>query len=124
MEKVEKFRIVELVKNMIADIDKFIVNFPNKELELKRRLKDTGYEILLVTYEANVTIDLNKKLNLIERAVALIKLLDFLINQCYDRQIINSKKYFRFGESLDNIIKYYAGWMNSTKAEIKNIKTA
>ena len=52
--------------------------------------------------------------------MSLIKLLDFLINQCYEKQIINAKKYFRFGESLDNIIKYFAGWINSTKRELSN----
>lgn len=118
MIKTEKFKIIELVKNMIKDVDSYIVNFPNKELELKRRLKDTTYELLLITYEANVTTDLGRKVMLQERAVALIKFLDFLINQCYEKQIINAKKYFRFGESLDNIVKYFSGWINSTKNEI------
>lgn len=117
MTKTEKFKIIELVKAMIDDIDKYIVNFPNKELELKRRLKDSAYELLLITYEANVTSDVNHKLLLEERAISLIKFLDFLINQCYDKQIINSKKYFRFGESLDNIVRYFAGWIKSTKNE-------
>lgn len=118
MIKAEKFKIIELVKNMIKDVDSYIVNFPNKELELKRRLKDTTYELLLITYEANVTTDLSRKLVLQERGVTLIKFLDFLINQCYEKQIINAKKYFRFGESLDNIVKYFAGWINSTQNEI------
>ena len=123
MIKTEKFKIIELVKNMINDIDDYIVNFPNKELELKRRLKDTAYDLLLVTYEANVTTNLMKKLALEEKAVALIKFFDFLINRCYEKQIINSKKYFRFGESLDNVVKYFAGWMNSTKTEIGKLPT-
>lgn len=118
MIKTEKFKIIEMVKTLICDIDSYIVNFPNKELELKRRLKDSMYELLLITYEANVTSDLTHKLILIERAIALIKFLDFLINQCYDKQIINSKKYFRFGESLDNIVRYYAGWIKTTKTEL------
>lgn len=118
MIKTEKFKIIEMVKTLICDIDSYIVNFPNKEMEIKRKLKDTAYDLLLVTYEANVTSDINYKVRLEEKAISLIKFLDFLINQCYDKQIINSKKYFRFGESLDNIVRYYAGWIKTTKTEL------
>lgn len=119
-DKTEKFKIIEMIKDLISAIDKYLVNFPNKELELKRKIRECGYDLLAITYEANVTTDVAKRANLQERAVALIKLLDFLINQCYDKQIINSKRYFRFGEALDNIVKYYAGWINSTKNEKSN----
>lgn len=113
----EKFKIIELEKSLIVALDKYLVNFPNKELELKRRIKESGYELLLLTYEANVTLNLEKKKDLQEKCVALIKLLDFLLNQCYEKQIINAKRYFRFGEELDNIVKYFAGWINSVKQE-------
>ena len=112
-----------MIKDLINAIDKYLLNFPNKEIELKRKIKECGYELLLVTYEANVTTNDEKRLELQERAVAIIKLLDFLINQCYDKQIINSKRYFRFGEALDNIVKYYAGWINSTKKQLSNKPT-
>lgn len=115
---VEKFKIIELIKDLIFAIDKYLVNFPNKEMELKRRIKDSGYELLLLTYEANVTTNVEKKKDLQERGIAIIKFLDFLLNLCYEKQIINAKRYFKFGESLDNIVKYFAGWVNSTKLEM------
>ena len=71
-EKTEKFKIIELVKNLIFAIDNYLVNFPNKEMELKRRLKDSGYELLLVTYEANVTTNLDKKMDLQEELCHLL----------------------------------------------------
>ena len=113
--KIEKFKLIELVKELISSIDKYLINFPNKEIELKRKIKDSAYELLLITYEANVTTDINRKVTLQERGVALIKFLDFLISQCYEKQIINSKRYLRFGENLDNIVKYFSGWISSTK---------
>lgn len=116
----EKFKIIEMIKDLITAIDKYLVNFPNKEIELKRKIKECAYDLLYITYEANITIDENKRRDLQEKGVAHIKLLDFLVNQCYDKEIINAKRYFRFGESLDNIVRYYAGWINSYKKEIGN----
>lgn len=114
---VEKFKIIELIKELISDIDKYLINFPNKELELKRKLKDCAYELLLITYEANMTTDLSRKTMLQERSIALIKMIDFLINKCYEKEIINTKKYLRFGENLENILKYFTGWIKKTKKE-------
>lgn len=121
--KVEKFKLIEVVKELIVSIDKYLINFPNKELELKRKIKDSVYELLLISYEANATTDANKKINLQERGVALIKFIDFLISQCYEKQIINNKRYLKFGENLDNIIKYFSGWIGSTKKEMSNKPT-
>ena len=109
-----------MIKDLINAIDKYLVNFPNKEIELKRKIRESGYDLLCITYEANITEDVRKRRDLQDRAIAIIKLLDFLINQCYDKQIINSKRYFRFGEALDNIVKYYAGWINSTKKQVSS----
>ena len=47
----------------------------------------------------------NKKINYI--------IVDFLLNICYDKQIINSKKYLKFGERIDDILKYTLGWLKS-----------
>ena len=118
--KVESFKLIELVKELITDIDKYLINFPNKEIELKRKIKESAYELLLIAYEANVTTNTEKKINLQERGVALIKFIDFLISQCHEKQIINSKKYLRFGEKLENIVKYYSGWISSTKNKKSN----
>lgn len=40
---------------------------------------------------------------------------------CYDKQIINSKRYFKFGEKLDDIVKYANGWKKAL--ESNNSKT-
>ena len=49
----------------------------------------------------------------IEEIIAKIKVLDFLLNLCYEKQIINSKRYTKFGEKLDDILKYSVGWQKS-----------
>lgn len=113
--KKDKFLILNLVKELIIDIDKYLVNFPNKELELKRTIKNVAYDMLLKVYEANSTTDFNKRKSIQEDIIAKIGYLDFLINLCYDKQLINGKKYLRFGESLNYILKYLNGWYNQTK---------
>ena len=42
--------------------------------------------------------------------------LDYLINKCYDKKIINSKKYLRFGNLLEKILRYTISWQNKTRA--------
>lgn len=118
--KIEKFKVIDLVKEFNVAIDKYLINFPNKEKTLKDKIVNTAYDLLLITYKANATTNILKKLDLQEDAFALIKFLDFLINVCYEKQIINNKRYLRFGESLENILKYYTGWINSTRKEIAN----
>ena len=113
--KTEKLKILELVKELNSVIDKYLVNFPHREIELKKKIKNSAYELLLITYEANITTSEVKKIDIQERAISLIKFIDFLVNQCYDKQIINSKRYFKYGELLENILKYYVGWINSTR---------
>ena len=115
----DKLKVIELIKEMIYSIDKYFVNFPNKEKELKAKIINSSYDLLSISYEANITTDLKRKLELQEKAFALIKLLDFLINICYEKQIINSKRYFKFGESFESIVKYYTGWINATKRSLK-----
>lgn len=113
--KYEKFKIINLIKEIVINIDKNIINFPKKEIELKRKIKEASYNLILIAYEANVTTNTERRLELQEKAIAHVKYLDFLINICYDKQIINGKKYIKFGEALDNIIRYITGWINATK---------
>lgn len=113
--KCEKFKIANLVKELAVYIDNNLNNFPKKEIELKHKIKEASYNLLLIIYEANTISDANLKIELQERSIAQVKYLDFLVNMCYDKQIINGKKYIKFGEKLDIIIRYIFAWNNSTK---------
>lgn len=111
--KFEKFKIINLIKELIINIDKNLTNFPKREMELKNNIKNTSYNLLLTTYEANATENLEHKNELLNKTIAQVKYLDFLINLCYDKQIINGKRYIKFGEKLDDIIRYIIGWKKS-----------
>lgn len=115
--KQDKFKIVNLIKELIVNIDQNLLNFPKKEIELKHKIKESAYNLLLLSYEANNTTDMNKRVELQERCIAYIKYIDFLFNLCYDKQIINGKRYLKFGEKLDIIVRYLIGWRNATNPE-------
>ena len=76
--KYEKFKIVNLVKDLIVSIDKNLVNFPKREIELKKEITTNAYNLLLVVYEGNVTTNIEKRQDLQEKAIAKLKYLDFL----------------------------------------------
>ena len=99
-------------------VDKELDNFPKKDIELKNRIRNTSYDILELAYKANVITKMESKAEFLENLFAEIKILDFLLNLCYDKQIINQKKYFKFGEKISDIVKYSTGWLNSINKQI------
>ena len=111
--KEEKFKIIQYIRELIINIDNNLDNFPKKDIELKNRIRNISYDLLELAYEANTVADKDKKLELLYKLVAKLKVTDFLINLCYDKQIINNKRYLKFGEKIDDISKFTAGWIKS-----------
>lgn len=106
--KEEKFKVINFIRELIIYIDKYLNNFPKKDIEIKNRIKDSSYELLELAYKANIAKE--NKMQYINDIIAKIKVLDFLINLCYDKEIINMKRYTKFGQKLDDILKYSIGW--------------
>lgn len=110
--KNEKFKIIQFIRELVIMIDEQMDNFPKKDIEIKNRIRSNSYDILEIVYEANVEQDLSRKKALLNKVVAKIKIVDFLLNMSYDKEIITAKKYYKFGEKMDNITKYVIGWIN------------
>ena len=113
--KEEKFKVINFIRELILSIDKNLDNFPKKDIELKNRIRNASYDLLEIAYEANMTSNMDRKKELLEKVVAKVKIIDFLLNICYEKMIIDQKRYFKFGEKLDDIVRYTVGWMNSIK---------
>lgn len=109
--KEEKFKVINFIRDLVIYIDKYLENFPKKDIEIKNRIRNISYDLLEVAYRANITRE-NKEAY-INDIIAKIKVLDFLLNLCYEKQIINTKRYVKFGEKLDDILKYSIGWKKS-----------
>lgn len=108
--KEEKFKVIEFIRELIIYIDKNLDNFPKKDIELKNRLRNNSYDLLEISYLANSIKNKEKKLELLEEIISKIKVIDFLLNLCYEKEIINGKKYAKFGSKIDDILKYALGW--------------
>lgn len=109
--KVEKFKIIQFVRELIVMIDNNMDNFPKKDIELKKRIRSNSFDILELVYEANTSSEIEYKKKLLLRALAKVKIVDFLLNLSYDKKIITEKKYYKFGNKMDDIIKYLNGWI-------------
>ena len=114
--KVEKFRIIQFIRELIIMIDKYMDNFPKKDIELKNRIRMNSYDILELSYEANVATDIEYKKRLLLKMLAKVKIVDFLLNLSYDKHIITEKKYYKFGNKMDDIVKYTTGWIKQLQS--------
>lgn len=59
--KIEKFKIIQFVRELILMIDKDMDNFPKKDIEIKNRIRKNSYDILELVYEANTAIEIEYK---------------------------------------------------------------
>lgn len=110
----EKFKIIEFIRNLILQIDKELDNFSKKDIEIKNRIRNNSYELLELCYEANANSSLENRVRLLEKSIAKIKIIDFLLDLSYDKQLISNKKYLKLGLRMDDIIKYISGWLKKT----------
>ena len=107
--KEEKFKVINYIRELIVYMDTHLKKKKKKDIEIKSKLKEESYELLELAYKANLTSQATREC-LIEDIIAKVKVIDFLLNLCYDKEIINSKRYVKFGQKLDDIIKYATGW--------------
>ena len=114
MIKEEKFKSLQYIRELIIYLDSMLENFPKKDIEISKLIKQESYEMLKLAYIENVTSDIEFRKRNLEEIIARVKLLDFFVNISYDKKIINQKKYLKVGQRLDDIIKYVTGWLKTT----------
>ena len=112
----EKFKVIGFIRNLINNVDKNLENFTEKDIEIKNRIRNASYDLLKLAYEANTTEEITAKISIINKCIAKAKVIDFLVNLSYEKQIINNKRYIKFGESIDEIVKYLGGWKKYIKS--------
>ena len=63
--KEEKLKVIQFIRELILVIDKELENYPKKDFEIKNRIITSTYDILEISYEANVTENIELKKNLL-----------------------------------------------------------
>ena len=94
--RIEKFKVIQYIRELLIIIDKNMDNFPKKDIGLKNRIRSNSYDLLEIAYEANTTQNIEYKKELLNRAVAKVKVIDFLLNLSFDKKIITEKRYYKF----------------------------
>lgn len=121
--KEEKFKVIQFTREFIVRVDKELDNFPRKDFEIKIKIRNSSFELLEMLYEANLVKNDIRKSDILEVAFARVKLIDFLLNLSYDKEIISSKKYLKLGSKLNDILMYMIGWLKMVNEAIaKNAK--
>lgn len=113
--KQEKFKIIDFIRLFIKAMSVNLDSFPKKEYEIKERIKKNSYDMLELAYEANSTEFVELKINLINKMLAKIKLIDFLLDLSVDMELLTNKKYMKLANRLADIEKYSSGWIIQAK---------
>ena len=118
----EKFKVLQFIRELIQRVDKELMNYPKREIEIKLRIRNSMFNLLELCYEANTAASITRKEELLERSIAKIKVIDFLLNLSYEKSLITSKKYLKLAEKLNDIVKYISGWLKKVKQDKNKIQ--
>lgn len=108
----DRFLISKYMKDFINNIDKVIINIPNKDRVIKDKLYITSYNILYLIYKANYSNNKIIRYNICLDILANINMLDFYLERCYVNKYLSKKQVLSRIDKLSIIIKMVYGWMN------------
>ena len=110
----DRFNIAIKVKKFIFMVDDLVINYPKKDYIIKDRLLNTCYDLLELIYIANYSNDKNNyKFNILSK----ISIIDFSLEESYNKQIISEKKLSNYTNKLEEITKMVYGWINEDKVK-------
>ena len=98
--------IARQARKTIRYIEKNIHNFPNEYIVLKNRIIESCYDILKWVYRANIFQDRNDK----KEIVISIQMLNFYLEEAYNKKLISKKKFASYTNHLIEIDKMTRSW--------------
>lgn len=109
----DKLLISNKIKKTIIYIEKMLENYPHTENILKNRIIDKSYELLELTYKANIY----KESCYMKNIIVDIRMLEFYIKKSLDKKIINYRKYEVLGNHFLEINKMVNSWILNEKVK-------
>ena len=88
-------------------------NYPHTENILKNRIIDKSYELLELTYKANIY----KESYYMKNIIVDIRMLEFYIKKSLDKKIISFRKYEVLGNHFLEINKMVNSWILNEKVK-------
>ena len=107
----DKLLIITKVKKTIDYLEKVVINYPHTEVILKNEIINNLYELLELTYRANIF----KEEKYMKEIIVKIRMLEYYIKKSLDKKIISFKKYEIIGNHFLKIIKMVNSWILSEK---------
>ena len=128
--KLEKFKVIDSIRQFVVECTKRLENFPKKEIEISSRIKFNTYDMLEIGYYANSLEDIPEKIKQIQLLLAKARTIDFLLEVALDNNYITKKQYIKLADRLGDIEKFSTGWLEKIKttgemyleSQNKNIK--
>lgn len=114
----EKFKVIQFIRELIIRAERELKNYPKKDIEIKQRIRSNSYDLLELSYEANTTGSDKRRVEILEKCIAKIKVIDFLLNLSYDNELITNKKYLKLAAKMNDVVKYISGWLKKLKDKI------
>lgn len=106
-----KFLLANEIKNFILSLDSILINYPKKDIIIKKRIINTSFELLELVYLANNKID-NKE-NIKYEFLSKISMIDFYFEYSYKKNYISLKNLNTYIFNLTKINKMLHGWINN-----------
>ena len=106
-----KFLLANEIKNFILSLDSILINYPKKDIIIKKRIINTSFELLELVYLANNKID-NKE-NIKYECLSKITMIDFYFEYSYKKNYISLKNLNTYIFNLTKINKMLHGWINN-----------
>lgn len=106
-----KFLLANETKNFILSLDSILINYPKKDIIIKKRIINTSFELLELVYLANNKID-NKE-NIKYECLSKISMIDFYFEYSYKKNYISLKNLNTYIFNLTKINKMLHGWINN-----------
>ncbi len=103
--------IARSARKTLRYIEKNTENFPNKYIVLKNRIIDSCYKVLEYIYRANIFQNIDYK----KEIIVQIQMLNFYIEEAYNKDILSSKKFASYASYLIEIDKMVRAWFNYEK---------
>ena len=107
----DKLLISTKVKKTIDYVEKITDNFPKIEYVLKNNLIDYCYELLELTYKANIY----QEKKYMKEILIKIRMIEFFTKKSLDKKIINFRKYENIGNHLLEINNMVNSWIMNEK---------
>ena len=104
----EKLIIAKVARKTLRYIEKNTENFPTKYVVLRNKIINTCYDILEYIYRANVFQELNDK----KEIVVKIQILNFYLEEAYNKGLLTDKKFINYGNYLLELDKMVRAWFS------------